>query len=257
VCECVNQSLLTSRAANAVLAFLQLIDDMALACAELELHEKAEYVIQNSGLIQHHEKEGGGKKPGHAWKTLDELVSAASSFDTPDIEEEIDLKSNLLLAAFLDQASLDAGDTQADETEDAVQLMTLHSAKGLEFQLVFMVGMEEGLFPHKMSMDNLAGLEEERRLCYVGITRAKSKLYMSYAESRRMHGDVNLCRPSRFIKEIPKELVEEIRLKTTINRTGMASHRNGSSSSRGFGQECRNPTNRDIPGTAGCPWQIW
>ena len=89
-------------------------------------------------------------------------------------EEEIDVTASSFLAAFLDQASLDAGDTQADETEDAVQLMTLHSAKGLEFQLVFLSGMEEGLFPHKMSMDNLTGLEEERRLCYVGITRARS-----------------------------------------------------------------------------------
>jgi DNA helicase-2/ATP-dependent DNA helicase PcrA len=138
-------------------------------------------------------------------------------------EEEIDVSASSFLAAFLDQASLDAGDTQAEESDDAVQLMTLHSAKGLEFQLVFLTGLEEGLFPHKMSMDNLAGLEEERRLCYVGITRAKNKLYMSYAESRRMHGDVNLCRPSRFIKEVPNELVEEVRLKTTINRSHMPS----------------------------------
>ncbi len=216
--ECINQSLLSSRAANAVHAFLQLIDEMAKACASLELHEKAEYIVQNSGLIKHHEKEGGEKARARI-ENLEELVTAASSFDDPGMEdEEIDLKSTSLLAAFLDQASLDAGDTQADDSEDAVQLMTLHSAKGLEFQLVFLAGMEEGLFPHKMSMDNLVGLEEERRLCYVGITRAKSKLYMCYAESRRLHGDVNLCRPSRFIKEIPAELVEEIRLKTTVNR---------------------------------------
>ena len=105
--------------------------------------------------------------------------------------------------------------------------MTLHSAKGLEFQLVFLAGMEEGLFPHKMSMENLAGLEEERRLCYVGITRAKSKLYFSHAESRRLHGDVALCRPSRFIKEVPKGLIEEIRLKTTISRLGSQRHKAG------------------------------
>ena len=134
----------------------------------------------------------------------------------------------------MDQASLDAGDTQADETDDAVQLMTLHSAKGLEFQLVFLSGMEEGLFPHKMSMDNLTGLEEERRLCYVGITRAKAKLYMSYAESRRMHGDVTLCRPSRFIREVPSDLVEEVRLKTTVNRAH-APARGGATLGRGPG----------------------
>ncbi|MEX2131031.1 MAG: 3'-5' exonuclease, partial [Pseudohongiellaceae bacterium] len=127
-----------------------------------------------------------------------------------------DLASNKILAAFLDQAALDAGDAQAAENEDAVQMMTLHSAKGLEFPLVFLAGLEEGLFPHKMSMENLSGLEEERRLCYVGITRAKSKLYLCYAESRRLHGDVTLCRPSRFIREIPKELIDEIRLKSTV-----------------------------------------
>lgn len=233
--ECVNQSLLSSRASNAVLAFLQLIDDMDKACESLELHEKAEYIVQNSGLIAHHEKEGGEKARARI-ENLEELITAASSFDDPGIEdEEIDLKSSSYLAAFLDQASLDAGDTQADDTEDAVQLMTLHSAKGLEFQLVFLAGMEEGLFPHKMSMDNLVGLEEERRLCYVGITRAKSKLYMSYAESRRLHGDVNLCRPSRFIKEIPSELVEEIRLKTTINRGYVPNRSNGKGLGSGKG----------------------
>ena len=134
-----------------------------------------------------------------------------------------------MLAAFLDQAALDAGDTQASENEDAVQLMTLHSAKGLEFQLVFLAGMEEGLFPHKMSMDNISGLEEERRLCYVGITRAKTKLYFSHAESRRMHGDVNLCRPSRFIREVPAELIAEIRMKSVVSRPTHSNLKNGSS----------------------------
>lgn len=222
----VNEKLLTSRAANAVLAFLKLIDEFDAACAELALHEKADYIIQHSGLIQHHEKEGGEKARARL-ENLEELINAAGNFDAPDIDgennEQLDTRSRLMLAAFLDQASLDAGDTQAEESDDAVQLMTLHSAKGLEFDLVFLAGMEEGLFPHKMSMDNLSGLEEERRLCYVGITRAKSKLYLSHAESRRLHGDVNICRPSRFIREIPKELVDEIRLKTTISRGGMPS----------------------------------
>jgi len=213
----VNDKLLTSRAANAVLAFLQLIDELEEACTDRELHEKAELIIKRTGLIQHHEKEGGEKARARV-ENLEELINAASSFDAPDLEGEIDLKSNTFLAAFLDQAALDAGETQADANEDAVQLMTLHSAKGLEFQLVFLAGLEEGLFPHKMSMDNITGLEEERRLCYVGITRAKSKLYLSHAESRRLHGDINLCRPSRFIKEIPTELIEPIRLKSTVMR---------------------------------------
>ncbi|NKB34641.1 MAG: DNA helicase II [Pseudomonadales bacterium] len=228
--KCINESILTSRAANAVLAFMELIDKLDADCANMELHEKAEQVISQSGLVHHHEKEGGEKARSRI-ENLEELVNACGNFDDADIEVEegegIDLTSKVLLAAFLDQASLDAGDTQADESDDAVQLMTLHSAKGLEFQLVFLAGMEEGLFPHKMSMDNLAGLEEERRLCYVGITRAKNKLYMSHAESRRLHGDVTLCRPSRFIKEIPPELVDEVRLKTAITRMGGQRSKNG------------------------------
>ncbi|MEX2468688.1 MAG: DNA helicase II, partial [Pseudohongiellaceae bacterium] len=212
----VNDGHLAARAAKAVLAFLELIDELDKACETLELHEKADHIIRQTGLIPHHEKEGGEKARARI-ENLDELISACASFDHPDIDDDTDPKSKTMLAAFLDQASLDAGDTQAAESDDAVQLMTMHSAKGLEFQLVFITGMEEGLFPHKMSMDNLTGLEEERRLCYVGVTRAKSKLYLSHAESRRLHGDVNLCRPSRFIREIPKNLVEEIRLKTSIS----------------------------------------
>jgi DNA helicase-2/ATP-dependent DNA helicase PcrA len=214
----VNNKLLTPRATSSVLAFLELIDAMAAECETLKLHEKAEHVVNNSGLIQHHEKEGGEKARGRI-ENLEELVNAASNFDEVSGDEEIDITSNAMLAAFLDKASLDAGDTQAEASEDAVQLMTLHTAKGLEFQLVFLAGLEEGLFPHKMSMDSLTGLEEERRLCYVGITRARTKLYLSHAESRRLHGDVNLCRPSRFIKEIPSDLIDAIRLKSTITRT--------------------------------------
>ena len=221
--RCINESILSSRAANSVLAFLELIDKLESGSSGMELHQKAEHVIIQSGLINHHEKEGGEKARSRI-ENLEELVNACSNFDAQELiadeDEGIDLTSNSFLKAFLDQASLDAGDTQASENDDAVQLMTLHSAKGLEFPLVFLAGMEEGLFPHKMSMDNIAGLEEERRLCYVGITRAKEKLYLSYAESRRLHGDVTLCRPSRFIKEIPSSLIDEIRLKSTIKRMG-------------------------------------
>ena len=225
--KCVNETLMTSRASNAVLSFLELIDELSLACKELELAEKVEHIINHTGLIQHHEKEGGEKARARI-ENLEELVTAANNFDDPDIDEGFDLKSNAFLSAFLDKAALDAGETQADESEDAVQLMTLHSAKGLEFHLVFLAGMEEGLFPHKMSMDNIAGLEEERRLCYVGITRARTKLYMSHAESRRMHGEVNLCRPSRFINEIPNELLDEIRMKSSVSRPSFGNTRIGS-----------------------------
>ena len=233
--RCVNENLAGSRAVNAVLAFLELIDKLQSECEGLELHEKVERVIANSGLIQHHEKEGGEKALARK-ENLEELVNAASNFDDVALGDEVDVKSPAFLAAFLDQASLDAGDTQADETDDAVQLMTLHSAKGLEFPLVFLAGMEEGLFPHRMSMDKIASLEEERRLCYVGITRAKSKLYLTHAESRRLHGEVNLCRPSRFIKEIPKQLIDEIRLKTTVSRTKVH-RRNGMHDSLSSGAE--------------------
>jgi len=233
--RCVNENLAGSRAVNAILAFLELIDKLQSECEGLELHEKVERVIANSGLIQHHEKEGGEKALARK-ENLEELVNAASNFDDVDLGDEVDVKSPAFLAAFLDQASLDAGDTQADETDDAVQLMTLHSAKGLEFPLVFLAGMEEGLFPHRMSMDKIASLEEERRLCYVGITRAKSKLYLTHAESRRLHGEVNLCRPSRFIKEIPKQLIDEIRLKTTVSRTKVH-RRNGMHNSLSSGAE--------------------
>tara|TARA_B110000444_G_scaffold226194_1_gene230561 strand:- start:42 stop:2249 length:2208 start_codon:yes stop_codon:yes gene_type:complete len=228
--KCVNESLMTSRASNAVLAFLELIDELSASCSELELAEKAEHIVTHTGLIQHHEKEGGEKARARI-ENLEELITAASNFDDPDIDKDFDLKSNAFLAAFLDQAALDAGETQADESEDAVQLMTLHSAKGLEFHLVFLAGMEEGLFPHKMSMDNIAGLEEERRLCYVGITRARTKLYLSHAESRRLHGDVNLCRPSRFINEIPNELLDEIRMKSSVSRPSFGNTRIGNKSS--------------------------
>jgi DNA helicase-2/ATP-dependent DNA helicase PcrA len=233
--RCVNENLAGSRAVNAILAFLELIDKLQSECEGLELHEKVERVIANSGLIQHHEKEGGEKALARK-ENLEELVNAASNFDDVTLADEVDVKSSAFLAAFLDQASLDAGDTQADETDDAVQLMTLHSAKGLEFPLVFLAGMEEGLFPHRMSMDKIASLEEERRLCYVGITRAKSKLYLTHAESRRLHGEVNLCRPSRFIKEIPKQLIDEIRLKTTVSRTKVH-RRNGMRDSLSSGAE--------------------
>jgi DNA helicase II / ATP-dependent DNA helicase PcrA len=238
--KCVNDSILTSRASNAVLAFMELIDSLNDGCDELELHEKVEHIINNTGLIQHHEKEGGEKARARI-ENLDELISAAGNFDDTELGEEFDIKSYAFLSAFLDQAALDAGESQASESDDAVQLMTLHSAKGLEFQLVFLVGLEEGLFPHKMSMDNLTGLEEERRLCYVGITRAQKKLYLSHAESRRMHGDVNLCRPSRFINEIPSELIDEVRLKSSVSRPAFGNTKIGSGVARKMNGEVEVP----------------
>ncbi len=167
-------------------------------------------VIEQSGLLAYHKAEKGEKGQARV-ENLQELVSAARTFETA--EDELSP-----LAAFLDHAALEAGDTQAEEFEDSVQLMTLHSAKGLEFPLVFLVGMEEGLFPHKMSLEEPGRLEEERRLAYVGITRAMQRLVISYAETRRLYGSETYNKVSRFVREIPAELLQEVRLCNSVSR---------------------------------------
>ena len=233
--KAVEKSLIPARAVLNVSGFMALVNAMEDQVYGRELYEFTEYVVRQSGLIQHHEKEGGEKARTRI-ENLEELVNAAKAFEVDDLpqEEEFlqgdfnndaeeapgdkELTEMDILTAFLDKAALDAGDNQAADFEDAVQMMTLHSAKGLEFPLVFITGMEEGLFPHKMSMDDLAGLEEERRLCYVGITRARQKLYLTHAESRRLHGEEQLTRPSRFLREIPADVVEEIRMKGEVRR---------------------------------------
>ncbi|MDR0779637.1 MAG: DNA helicase II [Pseudomonadales bacterium] len=216
--QAVTRGQLPGRAAQNVQDFMRLIDLLEEYAATHELHLSADYVIRQSGLIQHHEKEGGEKARSRL-ENLEELVNAAGAFvpdATPDGEKPTPLET---LGAFLDRAALDAGDTQADDYEDAVQLMTLHSAKGLEYPFVIIAGLEEGLFPHKMSADSLSGLEEERRLCYVGLTRAREKLLLCHAESRRLHGEEHLTRPSRFLKEIPAELRQEVRMKGQVSRS--------------------------------------
>jgi DNA helicase-2/ATP-dependent DNA helicase PcrA len=166
-----------------------------------------EEIIKTSGLVAYHAKEPGEKGKTRV-ENLEELVSATTNFEQ-SIREE---KTNIEIAEqYLDMISLDSGDRQASEHDDAAQLMTLHSAKGLEFKLVLMTGLEETLFPHGRSMENPGQLQEERRLCYVGITRAMEKLYITHAESRRLHGSDTFNPPSRFIKEIPKDLINEIR----------------------------------------------
>ncbi|MGJ8686222.1 MAG: 3'-5' exonuclease, partial [Spongiibacteraceae bacterium] len=206
----IDQGLLPARASNALRGFISLIEDMSAHCQTLSLDEQVDYIIENSGLIAFHQKEKGEKGQARI-ENLHELVSAARSFTPEDPDEDIG-------RAFLDRAALDAGDQQAAEHEDSIQLMTLHSAKGLEFPAVFIVGAEENLFPHKMSMDDPSRLEEERRLAYVGITRAEKKLFISYAESRRLHGQESFNSISRFIREIPKEYINEVRLNNTVTR---------------------------------------
>ena len=202
---------LNGRAANAVLSFMNLIERMARDVEHLDLHDKVDHVIQASGLVDFFRKEKGEAGETRI-ENLMELVSAAKGFE-PDPAEDM-----APLDEFLAHAALEAGEGQADAWEDCVQLMTMHSAKGLEFPLVFLAGMEDGLFPHQRSVSDPNGLEEERRLCYVGITRAKQSLYITHAEQRRMHGMENFAIPSRFITEIPDEHIEEIRPKVHVSR---------------------------------------
>jgi DNA helicase-2/ATP-dependent DNA helicase PcrA len=206
---------LPARAAQSLGAFLALIERLSREIAGLELHEQVDHVIQMSGLIEHYKKEKGDRGEGRIDNLL-ELVSAARGF-TPDTEDE-SIAAMSPLNAFLAHAVLESGEGQADEWDDCIQMMTLHTAKGLEFPVVFLVGMEDGLFPHQRSVADLAGLEEERRLCYVGATRAMRRLYLTYAEQRRMYGVDTYGQPSRFLSELPAELIEEVRPRVQVSR---------------------------------------
>ncbi len=203
---------LTARAQGALDGFIQLINKLKNETTEVELHEQFEHVIHASGLITHYSKEKGEKAEARV-ENLEELVSAAKGFEYEQHDDE-PLDN---LTAFLTHAALEAGEGQAEAWEDCVQLMTLHSAKGLEFLLVFMCGMEEGLFPHARSAEEEGRLQEERRLCYVGITRAREQLVLSYAEQRRLYGKDMYPMPSSFIREIPAEFIEEIRPKASFS----------------------------------------
>jgi DNA helicase-2/ATP-dependent DNA helicase PcrA len=213
------EGLFTSRVHGAIGAFLGLINDLAEAVAPLDLDELAQQVVEVSGLMLFHSQERGER--GLARKeNLEELVTACRQFsgDLVFPFEDGDRTEVSVLQEFLDQMTLDAGNRQAAQGP-SVQMMTLHSAKGLEFPLVFLGGMEEGLFPHRMSADEPGRMEEERRLAYVGITRAMKELYLTYAESRRLHGQENYNRPSRFLLEMPKELLSEVRMKGSGSRS--------------------------------------
>ncbi len=203
--ELLSGGALPKRATTALKAFIELIEEMAAATDALPLAEQVDHVISTSGLPVHFEKSRDGRGTDRI-ENLQELVNATRQFDFESSDEEMDD-----LTAFLSHAVLEAGEAQGDEHESCVQLMTLHSAKGLEFPLVFLVGLEEGLFPHSMSADDPVRLEEERRLCYVGITRAMQQLYVTHAESRRLYGQENYPMPSRFLREIPADLMREVR----------------------------------------------
>ncbi len=222
--QVISQKLLPARATNAIASFVEMVEGLTASAKDLPLHEFADHAIQMSGLIEMYQKEKGEKGRARI-ENLEELVSACREFDPEQSLDDDEQEAMLPLDAFLAHAALEAGDAQADQFTDSVQMMTLHSAKGLEFPVVFMAGVEEGLFPHKMSMDDPNGLEEERRLCYVGITRAMTQLYMTYAENRRLHGQDTRNRPSRFLKEIPQEFLDEVRLNASISRPVTAARR--------------------------------
>jgi len=191
--------------------FLLLIEQLDQHTRNLPLHEQVDHVINASGLVAYYQQDKGDRGEAKV-ENLNELVTAARGYE-PDENQEM-----TPLANFLAHAVLESGEDQADAWEDSVQMMTLHSAKGLEFPVVFLCGLEDGLFPHQRSVNDPGGLEEERRLCYVGTTRAMKQLYLTYAEQRRMHGVDNYGTPSRFIKEIPGELLEEIRPRIQVSR---------------------------------------
>ena len=235
-------SSLEGKAGAALSGFVRLIDHMREATRHNTLPETVEFIIQHSGLIQHYlsEREGQDRV-----ENLQELINAATAF----IAEEgygQDAAAAMLpgenapgvvevspLAAFLSHASLEAGDNQAQAGQDAVQLMTVHSAKGLEFTSVFITGLEEGLFPHENSINEQNGLEEERRLMYVAITRAKERLYLSHTQSRMLHGQVRYNMPSRFLEELPADSLKWLTPKAKDARWG-SSARSGSTWQDGY-----------------------
>jgi DNA helicase-2/ATP-dependent DNA helicase PcrA len=207
----VDERLVPPRAANALQVFVSLVETLAADIQPLSLGEQVEHVMHPSGLLDHFAKEKGEKGQARI-ENLRELVNAAREYAVdPDAEPDP-------LSEFLSHAALEAGEGQADAWEDCVQLMTLHSAKGLEFPLIFLCGMEEGLFPHQRSVEEPGRLEEERRLCYVGITRARQQVVMTCAERRRLYGTESYCLPSRFISEIPDELIEDIRPRVSVSQ---------------------------------------
>ena len=213
---------ITGKSGAAVAAFVKLIEGMRMATASLTLSESVKHVNEASGLIAHYRQEKDGRE---RIENLEELVNAAEGFlreadlavdapmqtpsahgavaDEPAVEGATDP-----LTAFLAHAALESGDTQAAEGRSALQLMTVHSAKGLEFHTVFVTGLEEGLFPHENSLNELDGVEEERRLMYVAITRARRRLYLTHAQTRMLHGQTRYNIASRFLSEVPRELLE-------------------------------------------------
>jgi DNA helicase-2/ATP-dependent DNA helicase PcrA len=208
---------LKGRSAKTISTFINLVDQLEDDSSDLDLDQQANFVIQHSGLKAMYQAEKG-ERAEQRIENLNELVTACQTFVSEPISDQ-DLAEELTpLTAFLTHAALESGESQAEEFESAVQLMTMHSAKGLEFPLVFIAGLEEGMFPSQQSVEEIGRLEEERRLCYVGMTRAMSKLYLLHAESRRIYGQEKYHKASRFLRELPENCVEEIRMQSQVSR---------------------------------------
>ncbi len=216
-----DEGLLTGRARKAIAVFLGMIETLDEQTAEADLGELVEVVVEASGLKDYHAKEGGERGQARV-ENMAELVTAAKTYDPSEDylfdadPDEPEAPTLSVLDDFLSHAALEAGEGQGDPDQDCVQLMTMHSAKGLEFPLVFLAGLEDGLFPHMMSLEEPGRLEEERRLCYVGVTRAMRQLYLTYAESRRINGSETFNRPSRFISEMPEEVIKAVRPQKSV-----------------------------------------
>ncbi|MEN9901797.1 MAG: helicase [Pseudomonadota bacterium] len=202
---------LTGKAGTAVGQFIRLIEGLRTETTGLSLPEVIDHLLDRSGLRQHYQAEREGQD---RLENLEELVNAAATFsEDPEALHNIDRETGeatSLLADFLAHAALEAGEHQAGDQDEAVQLMTVHSAKGLEFSAVFIVGLEQGLFPHENAMMARDGLEEERRLMYVAITRARQRLYLCHAQTRMLHGQTRYCLPSSFLDELPEALLQRI-----------------------------------------------
>ena len=238
--DCLRDGRLASRAKRSVGGFLELVDNLDADTRELDLHEQVSRVTEASGLLAHHGRAGNETAEARV-ENLEELVNSAQGLIRDDDSELSPLDE------FLSYAVLESGESQAGSDQEAVQLMTLHSAKGLEFPLVFVCGLEEGLFPHSRSIDDVGGLEEERRLCYVGLTRAQRKLYLTHAERRRLHGSYRYTAPSRFIREIPRNLLEDMGQRMTVSRP---IYRRGQRGER-YGRRSGGPSGERYGGLAG------
>lgn len=236
---------LTGKAGVAVGGFIRLIEQLRQETEGLRLPEMVEHVVEKSGLADHYRNEKEGQE---RLENLDELINAAATF----VDDEGAVGEAGALVSFLTHASLESGEHQAGEGQEAVQLMTVHAAKGLEFDAVFITGLEQGLFPHENAAQDRNGLEEERRLMYVAITRARKRLYLCYAQSRMLHGQTRYCVPSAFLEEIPPELLKLLSKAKPAEPAwsgGRAGGRMGPSVAGGMGKATPSSAKaQDLPG---------